>query len=195
MYGAIELQTNSCLYLRITKKLRMRADSRRFFFIMVLGLGMLNKVCLFATHDWALKFHRNLFAGQSLFTNAKCPVDTCQITPNRDRAKDADLILYKDHYIPTGVAKLPRQLYMLYFLECPYHTQHIKFPDVFNWTSTYRFVTLIICFSISNQIQFCFQTTDETLTLSLPTKSGSIGTRVSVKSSKIETTLKTKRKK
>lgn len=83
-------------------------------------------------------FRRASATGRSLFTNAKCPVDTCQITPNRDRAKDADLILYKDHYIPTGIAKSARQLYMLYFLECPYHTQHIKFPDVFNWTSTYR---------------------------------------------------------
>lgn len=23
-------------------------------------------------------------------------------------------------------------------LECPYHTQHIKQNDVFNWTATYR---------------------------------------------------------
>lgn len=87
-----------------------------------------------SSHDSIYKFT----SGQTIFTNAKCPVDTCQITPNRDAAKDADLILYKDHYIPTGIAKHPRQLYMLYFLECPYHTQHIKFPDVFNWTSTYR---------------------------------------------------------
>lgn len=76
--------------------------------------------------------------GRNIFTSSKCPVDSCTITPNRDTAKTADLILYKDHYIPTGVPKHPTQLYMLYFLECPYHTQHIKFPDVFNWTSTYR---------------------------------------------------------
>ncbi|KAL7034447.1 hypothetical protein ACKWTF_007968 [Chironomus riparius] len=80
----------------------------------------------------------NIKQGRAVFTSSKCPVDTCSITQNRDAAKDADLILYKDHFIPTGVPKHPTQLYMLYFLECPYHTQHIKFPDVFNWTSTYR---------------------------------------------------------
>jgi glycoprotein 3-alpha-L-fucosyltransferase len=30
------------------------------------------------------------------------------------------------------------QVWILYFLECPYHTQHVKFNDVFNWTATYR---------------------------------------------------------
>jgi hypothetical protein len=29
-------------------------------------------------------------------------------------------------------------VWILYFLECPYHTQHVKFNDVFNWTATYR---------------------------------------------------------
>jgi Fucosyltransferase, N-terminal len=29
-------------------------------------------------------------------------------------------------------------VWILYFLECPYHTQHVKFGDVFNWTATYR---------------------------------------------------------
>lgn len=33
---------------------------------------------------------------------------------------------------------LPLQIWILYFLECPYHTQHIKYNDVFNWTATYR---------------------------------------------------------
>lgn len=80
----------------------------------------------------------NIIEGRQLFINNKCPVNTCQVTANRDKASTADLILYKDHYIPTGISKSARQLYMLYFLECPYHTQHIKFPDVFNWTSTYR---------------------------------------------------------
>ncbi|KAJ4444224.1 hypothetical protein ANN_06015 [Periplaneta americana] len=30
------------------------------------------------------------------------------------------------------------RVWILYFLECPYHTQHVKFNDVFNWTATYR---------------------------------------------------------
>lgn len=94
--------------------------------------GRLKKILLYnGLGPW-----NNIKQGRTVFS--KCPVDTCSITQNRDSAKDADLILYKDHFIPTGVAKGPTQLYMLYFLECPYHTQHIKFPDVFNWTATYR---------------------------------------------------------
>ena len=30
------------------------------------------------------------------------------------------------------------QVWILYLLECPYHTQHMKYNDVFNWTATYR---------------------------------------------------------
>lgn len=30
------------------------------------------------------------------------------------------------------------QLWMMYLLECPLHTQMFKAKDVFNWTSTYR---------------------------------------------------------
>lgn len=76
--------------------------------------------------------------GRDIFTSSKCPVDTCTITGSREKASTADMILYKDHFLPTGVNKHPKQIYMLYFLECPYHTQHVKFPDVFNWTATYR---------------------------------------------------------
>jgi glycoprotein 3-alpha-L-fucosyltransferase len=44
----------------------------------------------------------NVKTGRNVFIQSKCPVDTCTITPNRDKAKTADLLLYKDHYIPTG---------------------------------------------------------------------------------------------
>ena len=80
----------------------------------------------------------NVKQGRDVFTNAKCPVSTCSITAARDKASTADLILYKDHYIPPAVPRHAKQIYMMYFLECPYHTQHVKYPDAFNWTSTYR---------------------------------------------------------
>lgn len=70
----------------------------------------------------------NIKQGQDVFRNLKCPVNTCKLTAKRELANEADLILYKDYYIPTGVARPPNQIYMLYFLECPYHTQHVKFP-------------------------------------------------------------------
>lgn len=80
----------------------------------------------------------NVKEGRDVFTKNKCPVNTCRVTAKREVANKADLILYKDYYVPTGVPRSAHQLYMLYFLECPYHTQHVKFPDAFNWTSTYR---------------------------------------------------------
>lgn len=81
----------------------------------------------------------NLKEGREVFTiKNKCPVNTCKITAKREIANKADLILYKDYFVPTGVPRPSHQLFMLYFLECPYHTQHVKFPDVFNWTATYR---------------------------------------------------------
>lgn len=80
----------------------------------------------------------NIKEGRDVFTKNKCPVSTCKVTAKRDVANKADLVLYKDYYVPTNVIRPAHQLYMMYFLECPFHTQHVKFPDVFNWTSTYR---------------------------------------------------------
>lgn len=36
------------------------------------------------------------------------------------------------------------QIWMLYLLECPLHTQMFKFPSVFNWTATYRTDSTIV---------------------------------------------------
>ena len=86
--------------------------------------------------------------GRDVFLRSKCPVDTCTITAARDQASTADMILYKDHYIPTGIRRPAnsKQVTMLYYLECPYHTQNVKIPDAINWTATYRWV--IKCFEI-----------------------------------------------
>lgn len=75
--------------------------------------------------------------GRTEFKHSKCPVDTCQLTDKRERADEADLILYKDFYSPLGVRR-PHQLVMLYLLESPYHTPSIKQYDAINWTATYR---------------------------------------------------------
>ncbi|SPP76000.1 blast:Glycoprotein 3-alpha-L-fucosyltransferase A [Drosophila guanche] len=82
----------------------------------------------------------NVKKGREVFLNAKCPVDTCELTANRDMASTADMILYKDHYIPTAIRRPSnaKQVSMLYYLECPYHTQNVKAPDAINWTATYR---------------------------------------------------------
>ncbi|CAD7005457.1 unnamed protein product [Ceratitis capitata] len=82
----------------------------------------------------------NVKQGRDVFLRSKCPVDTCELTSNRGLADKADMILYKDHFIPTGLGRPsnPQQVSMLYYLECPYHTQNVKVPDAINWTATYR---------------------------------------------------------
>lgn len=82
----------------------------------------------------------NVKKGREVFLRSKCPVDTCELTANRDLASVADMILYKDSYIPTGIRRPSnrKQVSMMYYLECPYHTQNVKVPDAINWTATYR---------------------------------------------------------
>ncbi|KAL0275930.1 UNVERIFIED_CONTAM: hypothetical protein PYX00_003641 [Menopon gallinae] len=80
----------------------------------------------------------NLKPGRDVFINSKCPVDTCTVTASQADAPTADAILYKDRFVHPGHIRPPRQVWILYFLECPYHTQHIKYNDVINWTATYR---------------------------------------------------------
>lgn len=77
--------------------------------------------------------------GRTEFKHLKCPVDTCQLTDQRERADEADLVVYKDFYSPLGGRK-PKQLTMLYLLESPYHTPSIKQHDAINWTATYRYI-------------------------------------------------------
>ncbi|XP_014229066.1 glycoprotein 3-alpha-L-fucosyltransferase A isoform X2 [Trichogramma pretiosum] len=73
-------------------------------------------------------------SGPDLFFQQGCPVNTCLIT--RDNPNDADLIIFKDYVTHVG-KRNPNQAWMLYFLECPYHTQSVK-NAIVNWTATYR---------------------------------------------------------
>ena len=80
----------------------------------------------------------NVRGGREVFLSNKCPVDTCTLTDNRDMAAKADMLLYKDHFMNPGVTRSMKQIYMIYYLECPYHTPNMPVTDVFNWTATYR---------------------------------------------------------
>ena len=44
----------------------------------------------------------------------------------------------QDHFTMPSFTRPSEQLWMLYLLECPLHTQNFKQKQVFNWTSTYR---------------------------------------------------------
>lgn len=59
----------------------------------------------------------NIKEGRDVFNKAKCPVNTCRLTAKREQANKADLILYKDYFVPTGIPRPPNQMFMLYFLE------------------------------------------------------------------------------
>ncbi|CAN7998858.1 unnamed protein product [Ixodes hexagonus] len=77
--------------------------------------------------------------GRTVFQRDRCPVDTCEIVTSQDEAAEADAILFKDRFTPPKHRRPWHQVWILYLLECPYHTQTFAhFRDTFNWTATYR---------------------------------------------------------
>ena len=68
----------------------------------------------------------------------KCPVNSCAISSSRLDSQKADLVLFKDHFTMPTFSRPTNQLWMMYFLECPLHTQNVRQKNTFNWTSTYR---------------------------------------------------------
>ncbi|XP_022913644.1 glycoprotein 3-alpha-L-fucosyltransferase A [Onthophagus taurus] len=68
----------------------------------------------------------------------ECPVNRCSLIDDQSKAKDVDAVLYKDHFASTWADRPPHQVWILYYLECPYHTQYVKVKDAINWTATYR---------------------------------------------------------
>lgn len=77
--------------------------------------------------------------GRAVFLRDKCPVDTCEIVTSQDEAPDADAVLFKDRFVAPKYRRPWHQVWILYLLECPYHTQSfINIKNIFNWTATYR---------------------------------------------------------
>ncbi|GFV00928.1 glycoprotein 3-alpha-L-fucosyltransferase A [Trichonephila clavipes] len=76
--------------------------------------------------------------GRSVFIRDQCPVDSCHITT--DKRKEADLILFKDRFAhPLQETRPPEQIWLLFLLECPLHTQSFtSAAGFFNWTASYR---------------------------------------------------------
>ncbi|XP_046403964.1 glycoprotein 3-alpha-L-fucosyltransferase A isoform X2 [Ischnura elegans] len=88
---------------------------------------------------------------EAFLSPTRCPVSTCSLTGDRAEAPTADAVLFRDASAASAVAAsrslFPRprdQVWVLYFLECPYHTPHLHKRGsgpgggVFNWTATYR---------------------------------------------------------
>ncbi|XP_042214633.1 LOW QUALITY PROTEIN: glycoprotein 3-alpha-L-fucosyltransferase A-like [Homarus americanus] len=72
------------------------------------------------------------------FLKLKCPVDTCVLTGSRSELSSADAIMFKDHFSMPPHNRDMRQVWVMFMLECPLHTQHFTNRNVFNWTATYR---------------------------------------------------------
>ncbi|XP_063380712.1 glycoprotein 3-alpha-L-fucosyltransferase A [Cydia fagiglandana] len=79
-------------------------------------------------------------SGRTEFLRNKCPVDRCTLSADARDAASADAILFKDHHTPFNVKRPLNQIWILYYLECPYHTASLRpgSTGVFNWTATYR---------------------------------------------------------
>jgi len=86
----------------------------------------------------------SLKPGRGVFLKEKCPVSSCVLSSSRSEAESADLVIFKDHFSMPSFKRPLNQIWMLYLLECPLHTQMFKFPSVFNWTATYRTDSTIV---------------------------------------------------
>ncbi|XP_055947249.1 glycoprotein 3-alpha-L-fucosyltransferase A-like [Argiope bruennichi] len=77
--------------------------------------------------------------GRTVFLRDKCPVNTCELTTSLKDAEQADALFFKDRFLWPFYKRQPHQVWILFLLECPLHTQAFKnLKHVFNWTATYR---------------------------------------------------------
>lgn len=86
----------------------------------------------------------NLSAGgNAYFKENECPVFTCDISTNREDAEKADLLLFKDHYEPIHAKRSTDQVYGFYWRDSPPYSNLTDTNNVFNWTATYRWISLL----------------------------------------------------
>jgi len=77
-------------------------------------------------------------AGRGVFLKEECPISSCVIATARKEFKNSDLVIFKDHFVMPTQDRPKNQLWMIFMLESPLHTQVFRPSDVFNWTATYR---------------------------------------------------------
>ena len=83
-------------------------------------------------------------AGRGEFLKQECPVSTCVLVSDKRQGEEADLIIFKDIFSKPSFTRPGSQLWMIYMLECPLHTQVLPQRGVFNWTATYRADSTIV---------------------------------------------------
>lgn len=73
-------------------------------------------------------------AGRSVFINSKCPVNRCTITVNREEAKDADAILYKDQFVLPSVPRPINQVSVSLYIDFNrIQWRAVNFHSAINW--------------------------------------------------------------
>lgn len=80
--------------------------------------------------------------GRDVFTQSRCPVDTCTITSEKAQAADADAILYKDHFVNPGHPRPPRQVrgfHILYWRGSTGSRDRVVSPDYRSWVAGLAF--------------------------------------------------------
>lgn len=82
--------------------------------------------------------------GSTLFKEQKCAVQACELVDDRNKMKEADVVLFQ--HPPPGMQDRPaNQAWALFLLESPYHTPSFSGSrGVFNWTATYRHDSTIV---------------------------------------------------
>ena len=78
--------------------------------------------------------------GRAKFISDKCPIDRCYLSGDPNDAVQADAIFFKERFQWPKHRRPPHQIWILFLLECPLHTQLFRNLGigVFNWTATYR---------------------------------------------------------
>ncbi|KAK3580932.1 hypothetical protein CHS0354_008227 [Potamilus streckersoni] len=77
--------------------------------------------------------------GQETFKEQNCRVNTCSLIADRNRAAQADAILFQHSPTRPWFQRPKSQIWILFLLESPNHTPALNgLENLFNWTASYR---------------------------------------------------------
>ncbi len=102
------------------------------------GTLPLKKILLyFGKGNWG---DAGLKLGQGRFLDDQCPVSSCSLVDDVEAISEADAVIFKDRFSWPRFGRPLGQLWILFLLEGPRHTQLFSSiqENTFNWTATYR---------------------------------------------------------
>ena len=84
-------------------------------------------------------------AGRQLFQEQGCSVQDCELVNDHSKLSEADVVLYQSMPSHHNRENRADQIWALFMLESPHHTQSIaNNRGDFNWTATYRHDSTIV---------------------------------------------------